>query len=75
MTGGGAAPRGRPLHPESRYPALFEELVRRGYHDDDLMKIAGRNVLQVMREVKRIGARLRAERPPSKATIEELDRG
>jgi hypothetical protein len=49
--------------------------VRRGYHDDDLMKIAGRNVLQVMREVKRIGARLRAERPRSKATIEELDRG
>jgi hypothetical protein len=37
------------------------------------MKIAGRNVLRVIEEVERAGARLRTERPPSKATIEELD--
>jgi membrane dipeptidase len=58
----------------SCYPALFEELATRGYRDEDLMKIAGGNVLRVMREVERIGTRLRTERPASNATIEELDR-
>jgi membrane dipeptidase len=61
------------LEDVSRYPALFEELASRGYADDNLMKIAGRNVLRVMREVERTGARLRTERPASKATIEQLD--
>jgi membrane dipeptidase len=69
---------GAPTMPEgledvSRYPALFEELASRDYGREDLMKIAGRNLLRVMREVERTGARLRAERPPSKATIEDLD--
>ena len=69
---------GAPTMPEgledvSCYPALFEELATRGYQDEDLMKIAGRNVLRVMREAARTGARLRTERPASHATIEELD--
>jgi len=69
---------GAPTMPEgledvSQYPALFEELASRGYRDEDLMKIAGRNVLRVMREAERTEARLRGERPPSKATIDELD--
>jgi membrane dipeptidase len=34
----------------STYPALFDELRGRGYSDDDLMDIAGRNVLRVMRD-------------------------
>jgi membrane dipeptidase len=57
----------------SRYPKLFQELASRGYRDEDLMQIAGRNVLRVMREIELFGERLRAERPPSKATIQELD--
>jgi membrane dipeptidase len=61
------------LEDVSRYPGLFEELTSRGYADEDLTKIAGRNVLRVIREAERTGVRLRAERPPSKATIEELD--
>ena len=57
---------GAPTMPEgledvSRYPALFEELASRGFGDDELMKIAGRNVLRVMREAERIGTRLQAE--------------
>jgi membrane dipeptidase len=69
---------GAPTMPEgledvSRYPALFEELAGRGHRDEELMKIAGRNVLRVMREAERTAARLRAERPPSKVTIERLD--
>lgn len=68
---------GAPTMPEgledvSRYPALFEELASRGYRDKDLMKIAGRNVLRVMRGTERAGARLRTQRPPSKPTIEQL---
>ena len=61
------------LEDVSRYPALFEELRDRGYSDEDLDKVAGRNVLRVMRETERVGARLRSERPPSTATIEQLD--
>jgi membrane dipeptidase len=71
---------GSPSMPEgledvSRYPALFAELAERGYPDDDLAKIAGGNVLRVLREAERTSARLTAERPPSRATIEELDGG
>ena len=57
----------------SRFPALFEELRSRGYTDEDLSKIAGRNVLRVMREAERASSTLRAEGPPSNATIEQLD--
>jgi membrane dipeptidase len=69
---------GAPSMPEgledvSRYPALFAELVDRGYTDEDLAKIAGRNVLRVMREAERVAARLQAERPPSTSRIEDLD--
>ncbi|MDE3113371.1 MAG: dipeptidase [Chloroflexota bacterium] len=50
---------GAPSMPEgledvSRFPALFAELAARGYSDDDLAKIAGRNVLRVMRDAERI---------------------
>ncbi|MGZ8481496.1 MAG: membrane dipeptidase [Actinomycetota bacterium] len=45
------------LEDVSRYPALFEELADRGYTDEDLGKIAGGNVLRVMREAKRLRER------------------
>jgi len=37
----------------SRYPYLFAELLRRGYSDDDLLKIAGRNHLRAMRQMEK----------------------
>src|SRR5439155_643850 len=61
------------LEDVSRYPALFEELRDRGYSDEDLARVAGRNVLRVLREAERVGSRLRTERPPSTAAIEQLD--
>jgi membrane dipeptidase len=69
---------GTPHMPEglsdvSGYPALFAELSARGYSDEDLRWIAGRNVLRLMRENERTAERVRAERPPSTATIEQLD--
>jgi membrane dipeptidase len=61
------------LEDVSRYPALFAELAARGYDDEDLAKVAGRNALRVMREAERTAARLQAERPPSAAAIADLD--
>jgi membrane dipeptidase len=47
------------LEDVSTYPALFAELSDRGYTDEDLMRIAGRNVLRVMREAERVATQLR----------------
>ena len=44
------------LEDVSTYPALFEELAARGYTDDDLAKIAGRNVLRVLRDAERVAS-------------------
>jgi membrane dipeptidase len=59
----------------SKYPALLAELLRRGYGDDDVQKVAGRNVLRVMRGAEAVARRLQKARPPSLATIEALDGG
>jgi membrane dipeptidase len=53
------------LEDVSTYPALLAELLRRGYTDDDIRKIAGLNVLRVMRNVERVSRTLQAERGPS----------
>jgi membrane dipeptidase len=47
------------LEDVSTYPALIAELLRRKYSDDDIRKIANRNVLRVMRVVESAAARLR----------------
>ena len=53
----------------SMYPSLFAELLRRGYSDADVKKIAGQNLLRVMREVEKVSKRLQAERGPSMAML------
>jgi membrane dipeptidase len=58
----------------SRYPSLFRVLADRGWGEEDLRKVAGSNVLRLMRTAEGVAARLQAERPPSHATIEALDR-
>jgi membrane dipeptidase len=62
------------LEDVSKYPALFAELMRRGWSDADLKKLAGENVLRAMRRAEAVASRLRGERPASTATIEQLDR-
>jgi membrane dipeptidase len=57
----------------SRYPVLLAELLRRGWTDEEIGKLAGENVLRVLGEAERVAARLQKERPPSDARIEELD--
>jgi membrane dipeptidase len=48
----------------TRYPYLFAELLRRGYSDEDVMKIAGRNHLRAMRRMETVAAELQRTEPP-----------
>jgi membrane dipeptidase len=61
------------LEDVSKYPAIFAELARRGWSDTDLKKLAGGNVLRVLAQAEQVAKRLQRERPPSTATIEQLD--
>jgi membrane dipeptidase len=61
------------LEDVSKYPDLFAELIRRGWSDADLRKLAGENLLRVMRQAEAVSERLRAARPASTATLESLD--
>ena len=61
------------LEDVSKFPDLFAELIRRGWSDDDLKKLAGRNLLRALRSTERTAARLQRERQPSTRTIEQLD--
>jgi membrane dipeptidase len=44
----------------SMYPNLFAELVRRGWKDEELEALAGRNALRVLRAAEAVSARMRA---------------
>jgi membrane dipeptidase len=55
------------------YPVLLAELLRRGWSDEDVKKLAGLNVLRAFRQAEQVAARLQKERPASDALIEELD--
>jgi membrane dipeptidase len=56
-----------------KYPALLVELARRGWTDEELGKLAGGNMLRVMRDAAAVAKRLQATQSPSIATIAELD--
>ncbi len=62
------------LEDVSRYPYLFAELIRRGWKDHDLRKLAGENFIRAFAQAETVAARLQRERPPSEATIEVLDK-
>jgi membrane dipeptidase len=52
----------------SGYPLLFAELIRRGWSDQDLAKLAGGNILRVLRRAEEVSASMK-EVPPSLATL------
>jgi membrane dipeptidase len=56
-----------------KYPALLVELARRGWTDEELSKVAGGNMLRVLREAAVVARQLQSSEPPSSATIEQLD--
>ena len=51
------------------YPLLFAELIRRGWSDANLAKLAGRNVLSAMRRAEAVASSM-ANEPPSLAVLE-----
>jgi membrane dipeptidase len=58
----------------SGYPALLAELAARGWTDADLGKLSWHNALRVLRDTEAVGRRVAAEREPSVATFDQLNR-
>ena len=54
----------------SGYPLLFAELIRRGWSDSDLGKLAGGNLLRVLRRAEAVASAMKDE-PPSMAALPE----
>ena len=52
-----------------KYPALFVELARRGWRDDELAKLANGNVLRVLRGAEATARRLQASEQASVQTL------
>ena len=48
------------LEDVSTYPMLIAELIRRGYTDEDVRKIAGRNLLRVLRGAEAVSGKVSA---------------
>jgi membrane dipeptidase len=61
------------LEDVSGYPALLAALVERGWSDSELAGLTHRNISRVLHDAEAVSARLRQERGPSLATIDELD--
>jgi membrane dipeptidase len=61
------------LEDSSKFPELFAELIRRGWSDSDLKKLAGQNLLRAFRAAESTASRLQRSRQPSTKTIEQLD--
>jgi membrane dipeptidase len=53
----------------STYPALLAELMRRGWSDADVAKLAGGNVLRVMEQAERVAKSMAAEPPLTAAPV------
>jgi membrane dipeptidase len=58
------------LEDVSTFPMLIAELLRRGYTDDDVRKIASRNILRVMRAAEMRGRRSAVENSAPSTTRE-----
>ena len=65
----GDAPVG--LEGVDRYPALLEELMRRGWTDADVAKLAGENLLRVMAAAEKVAVKSRAARAASSMVFTE----
>ena len=52
----------------SGYPLIFAELIRRGWTDGDLAKLAGGNILRALRKAEAVSASMK-DVPPSMATL------
>jgi membrane dipeptidase len=55
------------------YPRLLTALAERGWSEDEVAKLAHRNVVRVLRDAEAVAREQQRWRAPSTATIEELD--
>ena len=67
---GGPQPVG--LEHVGRFPHLIAELLRRGFSEADVEKIASGNALRTMRAVEAVGESLRETRKPAVGRIEDF---
>jgi membrane dipeptidase len=51
----------------STFPVLFAELIRRGWSDEDLAKIAGGNVLRALEQAEKVAQEMQAPSPAQTA--------
>lgn len=58
----------------SCYPALFTELIGRGWSEADCARLANGNILRVMRKAEAASRDIAASRGPSFALIDDLDK-
>ncbi len=63
------------LEDVSKFPYLFAELMRRGWSDADLKKLAGENILRALGQAEATAQRLQKSRSASTARIEKLGEG
>lgn len=54
------------------YPSLLLELMKRGWTDENIAKLAGGNILRVMDQAEKVAAGM-ANEPPATATVAALD--
>lgn len=57
------------LEDVSCYPALLGELLRRGYSREEIKKVAGLNVLRVLRQAEAVAAKLQSQPPSPRAGV------
>ncbi len=57
------------LEDVSAFPNLFAELLRRGYSEGDLRKLAGQNLLRAMKQMEAVAKQLQKTEPPSFADV------
>ena len=60
------------LEDVSGYPKVFAALADHGWSDEDLIKVAGGNVIRVLRDAEAVAAELQQTRGPSLMTMESV---
>lgn len=59
------------LEDVSRYPYLLAELLRRGWSEENIVKLTRDNLLRVFGQAEKVALRLQDERPPSLVNFEQ----
>jgi len=57
------------LQDQAAFPALFAELILRGWSDRDLKKLAGENVLRALETAEKVAKRIQKSRASGAKTV------